>query len=108
MGGGEDISDVLVSEREDEHFVNSREKKLAESLVSAIILVEECRGGVKSIAKFRDLGASGVGCNEGYRARVYGHDEGGVRQGVVDSGLQSQLEKAEGDATKVGWDRGGD
>ena len=54
-GGGEAVSDVLVSEGADEHFFNVGEKNLSESLVGAIVLVEECRGGVKSIAKFGDL-----------------------------------------------------
>ena len=84
-GGGEAISDVIVSEGADEHFVYSREKNLLESLVGAIVLVEECRGGVESIAKFGDLGASGVGRDDGFRARVDSHDEGDGRQGVVDS-----------------------
>ena len=55
---GEAVSDVLVLEGADEHLVYIREKNLSESLVGAIVLVEECRGGVKSIAKFGDLGAS--------------------------------------------------
>ena len=55
-GGGEAVSNVLVSEGEDEQFVNSREKNFSESLVSAIVLVEECGGSVQSIAKFVDLG----------------------------------------------------
>ena len=79
VSGGEDVSDVLVSEGADEHFVNSREKNFLESLVGAIVLVEECGGGVKSIAKFGDLGASGVGWDDGYRAGVDGHDEGDGR-----------------------------
>ena len=53
-GGCEAVSNILVSEGADEHFVNSREKNLSESLVGAIVLVEECGGGVKSIAKFDD------------------------------------------------------
>ena len=85
-GGGEAVSNVLVLEGADEHLVNSREKNLSESLVGVIVLIEECRGSVKSIAKFGDLGASGVGWDDGYRARFDGHDEGGGRQGVVDSG----------------------
>ena len=40
-GGSEAVSDVLVSEGADEHFINSREKNLSEILVGAIILVEE-------------------------------------------------------------------
>ena len=51
MGGCEAISGVLVSEGADEHFVYSREKNLSDRLVGAIVLVEECGGGVKSIAK---------------------------------------------------------
>ena len=84
--GCEAISDVLVSEGGDEHFVYSREKNFSESLVDAIVLVEECGGGVKSIAKFSDLGASGVGWDNGYRSGVDGHDEGGRRQGLVNDG----------------------
>ena len=38
-GGGEAVSDVLVSEGADVNFVNSREKHLYESLVVAIVLV---------------------------------------------------------------------
>ena len=75
-GGCEAISDVLVSEGTDEHFVDGGEKNLSKSLVGAIVLIEERRGGVKNIAKFGDLGASGVGWDDGYRARVDGHDEG--------------------------------
>ena len=59
---------------------------MLESLVGAIILVEECGGGVESIAKFGDLGASGVGWDDGNRAGVEGHDEGGGKQGVVNGG----------------------
>ena len=76
-GSGESASDVLVLEGSDENFVYSRENIFSERLVGAIVLVEECRGGVKSIAKFGDLGASGVGWDDGYRAGVDGHDEGG-------------------------------
>ena len=39
-GGGEAVSDVLVLEGEDEHFVYSRDKNLSESLVGAIVLVK--------------------------------------------------------------------
>ena len=60
-GGCKAISDVLVSDRVNGHFVYSREKNLLKSLFGAIVLLEEYRGGVKSIAKFGDLGASGVG-----------------------------------------------
>ena len=41
MGGCEAISDVLVSEGADEHFIYSREKNLLELIVGAIVLVEE-------------------------------------------------------------------
>ena len=77
MGGSEAISDVLVLEGADKHFVCSREYILSKSLVGAIVFVEECGGGVESIAKFGDLGASGVGWDDGYRARVDGHNKGG-------------------------------
>ena len=59
-GGGEAVSSVLVLEGAAGNFANSREKNLSESLVGAIVIVEECVGGVKRIAKFGDLGASGV------------------------------------------------
>ena len=72
-GSCEDVSDVLVSERAYEYFVDGGKKNLSKSLVSAVILVEECGGGVESIAKFCDLGASGVGWDDGCRAGVYGH-----------------------------------
>ena len=49
---------------------------MSESLVGAIIFVEECGGGVESIAKFGDLGVSGVSWNDRFRARVDSHDEG--------------------------------
>ena len=68
-----------MSNGADENFVDSREKNLSERLVGAILPVEECGGGVKSIAKFGDLGASGVGWDDGYRAGVDGHDEGDGR-----------------------------
>ena len=45
-GGCEAVSDVLVSEGAGENFVYSREKNLSESLVGAIVLVEECGCGV--------------------------------------------------------------
>ena len=60
-GGGEAISDVIVPEGANEHFVYSRQNNLSKSLVGAVVLVEECGGGVESIAKFGDLGTSGVG-----------------------------------------------
>ena len=65
-GGCEDVSDVLVLERADEHFVDGGEKNLLKSLVGAIVFVEECGGNVESIAKFGGLGASGVGWYDGY------------------------------------------
>ena len=48
--------------------------------------LESAEACVKSIVKFGDLGASGVGWDDWYRAGVDGHDEGGGRQGVVNSG----------------------
>ena len=75
VGSCEATFDVLVLEGEDENFVDGGEKNFSKSLVGAIVLVEECGGGVKSIAKFGDLGASGVGWDDGYRARVDGHDK---------------------------------
>ena len=85
-GGGEAISDIFLLEGAYEHFVYSRENNLSESLVGAIVLVEECGGGVKSIAKFGDLGASGVSWDDGYNAMVDGHNEVVGRQGVVNGG----------------------
>ena len=76
MGGGEAVSDVLVSEGAGEHFVDGGEQNLSESLLGEIVLIEECRGGVESIAKLGDLGVSGVSWNDGFRARVDRHDEG--------------------------------
>ena len=78
-GGCEAVSDVLESERADEHFVGGGKKNFSKSLVSAVVLVEECGGGVKIIAKFGDLGASGVGWDAGYRAGVDRHDKRGGR-----------------------------
>ena len=78
-GGGEAVSDVLVSEGADEHFVKSREKNSSESLVGAIVIVDECGGSVKIIAKLGDLGASGVGWDDGYRARFEGNNKSGDR-----------------------------
>ena len=75
----EAISDVIVSEGEDEHFIYSGEKNLSKSLVDAIVFVEVCGGGIESITKFGDLGASGVGWDDCYRSSVYGHDEGDGR-----------------------------
>ena len=61
----EAVSDVLVSERAYENFVDSGKKNLSKSLVGAVVLIEECGRGVESIAKFGDLGASGVGWDVG-------------------------------------------
>ena len=74
-GGCEAISDVLVSEGADAYFIYSRENNLSKSLIGAIVFVEECGGGVEIITKFGDLGASGVGWNDGYISGVDGHDE---------------------------------
>ena len=61
----EAVSDVLVSERAYEYFVDSGKNNLLKSLVGAVVIVEECGRGVESIAKFGDLGASGVGWDVG-------------------------------------------
>ena len=71
----EAISDVLVSEGADEHFVDGGEKNFSKSLVGAIVFVEECGGGVESIEEFGDLDASGFGWDDGYRAGVDGHNK---------------------------------
>ena len=60
-GGCEAVSGVLVLERADEYFVDGRKKNFPKNLVGAIVLVEECGGGIESIAKFGDLGASEFG-----------------------------------------------
>ena len=75
----ETVSNLLLSEIADEHFVDGGKKDLLKILVGAVVLVEECGGGVESIAKFGDLGASGVDWGDGYRAKVYGHDKRGDR-----------------------------
>ena len=59
---------------------------MSESLVGAIILVEECGGGVESIVKFGDLNASGVGWGNGFRDGIDRHNEGDGQQSVVNSG----------------------
>ena len=74
-GGSKAVSDILVSEGANEHFVDGGEKNLSMSLVGAIVLVEECGGGVESILKFNDLGASGVGWVDGYIAVVDRHNK---------------------------------
>ena len=76
-GSCEAVSDVLMLERAYEHFVDGCKKNSPKSLVGAVVLVEECGRCVKSIAKFGDLGASGVGWDVGCRAEVYGHGKGG-------------------------------
>ena len=76
-GSCEAISDALVSERTYEHFVDGGKKNFSKSLVGAVVLVEECGGGVESIAKFGDLGASGVVWDDGCRSGVGGHDKSG-------------------------------
>ena len=64
-GRFEAVSDVLVSERANEYFVYGGKKNLSKSLVGAVVLVEECGRSEKSIAKFGDLCASGVGWDVG-------------------------------------------
>ena len=103
---GEAVSSVLVSEGADEHFANSREKNFSRIPVGAIVIVEECGGSVKSIAKFSDLGASGFRQDDSFRARVDRHDEGDRQQSVVDGGCNSHSKKSEGAATKAVLDRG--
>ena len=73
------VSDLLVSERVYENFVDCGKKNLLKILVGAVVLVEECCGGVESIAKFGDLGASGVGWDVGCRSGVDGHEKSGDR-----------------------------
>ena len=76
-GRCEAVSDILVSERAYEYFVDGGKKNLSKSLVGAVVLVKECSRGVESIAKFGDLGASGVGWDVGCRAGVDGNDKCG-------------------------------
>ena len=76
-GSCEAVSDVIVLERVYEHFVDGGKKNLSKILVSAVVLVEECGHCVEIIAKFGDLGASGVGWGVWYRAGVEGHDKSG-------------------------------
>ena len=66
-------------ERVYENFVDSGKKHFSKSLVGVVVLVEECGGGVESIAKFGDLGASGVCWDDGCRDRVDGHNKSGDR-----------------------------
>ena len=49
-GRCEAVSDILVSERVYEHFVDGGKKNFSKSLVGAVVLVEECGRGVESIA----------------------------------------------------------
>ena len=76
-GRCEAVSDVLVLERAYKNYVDAGKKNFSKSLVSAVVLVEECVRCVESIAKFGDLGASGVGWDAGCRARVDGPDKSG-------------------------------
>ena len=66
-------------ERAYEHFVDGGKKNLSKSRVGAVVLVEECGRSVNIIAKFGDLGTSGVVWGYGYRAGVDGHDKSDVR-----------------------------
>ena len=75
----EDVSDILVLERAYEHFVDGGKNNLSKSLVGAVVLVEECGRGVKSIAKFSDLGASEVGWDVVCRAGVERYYRSGDR-----------------------------
>ena len=54
-----------MSERAYEHFVDGGKKKFSKSLVGAVVLVEEYCHSDEGIAKFVDLGASGVGWDVG-------------------------------------------
>ena len=72
MGGCEAVSDVVVLERAYVHFVHGGQKNLFQSLVGAVVLIEEWGRGVESIAKFGDLGAHGVGWDVGRGAGVDG------------------------------------
>ena len=76
-GRYEAVSGVLVSERAYEHFVDGGKKNLSQNLVGAVVLVAEYSGGVERIAKFDDLGVSGVGWDIGCRSGVYRHDKSG-------------------------------
>ena len=76
-GRCEAVSDILMSERAYEHFVDDGKKNLSKSLVDAVVLVEECGRCVESIAKFSDLGASGVGWDVRCQTGVDGHVKSG-------------------------------
>ena len=73
----EAVSNVLVSERAYKHFVYGGKKNLLESLVGAVVLVEECGDGFESIAKFSDLGLSGVCWDDGFRSGVDQNEKSG-------------------------------
>ena len=47
------------------HFVHGGQKALSQSLVGAVVLVEDCGRSVERIAKFVDLCASGFGWDVG-------------------------------------------
>ena len=64
---------TYLCHREQMKISSMVERRFFESLVGAVVILEECGGGVKSIAKFGDLGASGVGWVGGYRAGVDGN-----------------------------------
>ena len=49
---------------------------MSKSLVGAVVLIEECGGCVESIAKFGDLGASGVGWDMGIDPGLTGTTKG--------------------------------
>ena len=74
-GSCEAVSNVLVSERAYEHFVDGGKKNLSMSLVGAVILIEECGHSIENIEKVGDLGASVVGWDVGYRAKFDSHDK---------------------------------
>ena len=73
-------------ERADEHFVDGGIFFSSKSLVGAVVLVEECGDGVKSIAKLGGFCASGVGWDYGYRSGVDGHNKRSGRKRVVNGG----------------------
>ena len=101
-GGIEAVSGVLVLEGEDEHFVKSREKNLSGNLVGTIVIVEECGGGVESIAKFGDLVASGVGWYDGFRAAFHCHYEGKWTKTFFRRWVTQSIEEGQG-CRNQGW-----
>ena len=76
-GRYEAVSNVLVSERAYENFVDGCKENLSKILVGAVVIVEECGRCVESIVKFGDLGASGVDWDVGCRSGVDGQDKSG-------------------------------